>query len=389
MIESGFSFIAVLLFLAAMIVQLDKKYRRIFEYIPGIVVLYFLVMTLSTLGFWKQTTEVNFYYNQLKNNILPVMIFLMLLHCDLKKILKLGPRMLLGFFSASVTIGAGFVITYFLFKSHFEPHTWKTFAALSGSWMGGTGNMAAIQLALGVSDSQMGYTLMMDSVNYAVWVMLLLAVVPYAKHFNHWTGADTSQIDEIGSSLLEQQTETPLPMTFQDLILLLGSSFMVAALSQYLAPHISAILPANAILSTYSWTVILATTAGIVAALTPLGKVPGISPLANLMLYLIVALIGSRANFAELTQAPFYIFCGFIILLIHALLLAMIAKLFKLDLFTCGVASLANIGGVASAPVLAAAYSEVLVPVGVLMGMLGYVIGTGGGLLVGKILSMI
>lgn len=385
MIESGFTFIAVLLFLAAVIVQLDKKYRKIFEYIPGIVVLYFLVMTLSTLGFWKQTTEVNFYYNQLKNNILPVMIFLMLLHCDLKKILKLGPRMLLGFFSASVTIGAGFVITYFLFKGHFEPHTWKTFAALSGSWMGGTGNMAAIQLALGVSDSQMGYTLMMDSVNYAVWVMLLLAAVPYAKHFNHWTGADTSQIDEVGNSLLEQQAEVPQPMTFQDLILLLGSSFMVAALAQYFA----SLLPTTAILSTYSWTVILATTAGIIGALTPLGKVPGISPLANLMLYLIVALIGSRANFAELTQAPFYIFCGFIILLIHALLLSIIAKIFKLDLFTCGVASLANVGGVASAPVLAAAYSEVLVPVGVLMGMLGYIIGTGGGLLVGKILSMI
>jgi uncharacterized membrane protein len=105
------------------------------------------------------------------------------------------------------------------------------------------------------------------------------------------------------------------------------------------------------------------------------------------MLYLIVALMGSKANFAELSQAPFYIFCGFMILVIHAVLLAVIAKLLKLDLFTCGVASLANVGGVASAPILAAAYSEVLVPIGVLMGMLGYVLGTGGGLLVGKILS--
>ncbi|MBU1107151.1 MAG: DUF819 family protein [Candidatus Riflebacteria bacterium] len=385
MIESGFAFIAVLLFLAALIVQLDKKYRKFFDYVPGIVVLYFTVMTLSTLGLWKQTDEVNFYYTQLKSNILPVMIFLMLLHCDLKKILKLGPRMLLGFFASSLTIGIGFVVTYFLFKGYFEPHTWKTFAALSGSWMGGTGNMAAIQLALGVSDSQMGYTLMMDSVNYAVWVMLLLAVVPYAKHFNHWTKADTTQLDEVGASLMADHGDKPQNMSFADLILLLGSSFAVAAAAQYIAP----LLPTTSFLSTYTWTVLLATVAGVVAALTPLGKVPGISPLASLMLYLIVALIGSRANFAELSQAPFYIFCGFVILLIHALLLALIAKLFKLDLFTCGVASLANIGGVASAPILAAAYSEVLVPVGVLMGMLGYIIGTGGGLLVGKILSMI
>ena len=385
MIESGFAFIAALLFIAAVIVQLDKKFRTFFEYVPGIVVLYFLVMTLSTLGFWKQTDEINFYYTQLKNNILPAMIFLMLLHCDLKKILKLGPRMLLGFFSASFTIAVGFIVVYFLFKGHFEPHTWKTFAALCGSWMGGTGNMAAIQLALGVADSQMGYTLIMDSVNYAVWVMLLLMVVPYARHFNNWTKADTSQIDAVGASLMSEKTDQPLPTTFHDLILLLGSSFMVAAVAQYLAP----MLPTSSFVSTYSWVVLIATAAGIIAALTPLGKTSGISMLASLMLYLIVALIGSRANFAELSQAPFYIFCGFLILVIHAVLLALIAKIFKLDLFTCGVASLANIGGVASAPILAAAYSEVLVPVGVLMSMVGYVIGTGGGLLVGKILSMI
>jgi len=385
MIESGFAFVAALLFIAAVIVQLDKKFRTFFEYVPGIVVLYFLVMTLSTLGFWKQTDEINFYYNQLKNNILPAMIFLMLLHCDLKKILKLGPRMLLGFFSASFTIAVGFIVVYFLFKGHFEPHTWKTFAALCGSWMGGTGNMAAIQLALGVADSQMGYTLIMDSVNYAVWVMLLLMAVPYARHFNNWTKADTSQIDAVGASLMSEKTDQPLPTTFHDLILLLGSSFMVAAVAQYLAP----MLPTSSFVSTYSWVVLIATAAGIIAALTPLGKTSGISMLASLMLYLIVALIGSRANFAELSQAPFYIFCGFLILVIHAVLLALIAKIFKLDLFTCGVASLANIGGVASAPILAAAYSEVLVPVGVLMSMVGYVIGTGGGLLVGKILSMI
>jgi len=385
MIESGFAFVAALLFIAAVIVQLDKKFRTFFEYVPGIVVLYFLVMTLSTLGFWKQTDEINFYYNQLKNNILPAMIFLMLLHCDLKKILKLGPRMLLGFFSASFTIATGFIVVYFLFKGHFEPHTWKTFAALCGSWMGGTGNMAAIQLALGVADSQMGYTLIMDSVNYAVWVMLLLMAVPYARHFNNWTKADTSQIDAVGASLMSEKTDQPLPTTFHDLILLLGTSFMVAAVSQYVAP----MLPTSSFVSTYSWVVLIATAAGIIAALTPLGKTSGISMLASLMLYLIVALIGSRANFAELSQAPFYIFCGFLILVIHAVLLALIARIFKLDLFTCGVASLANIGGVASAPILAAAYSEVLVPVGVLMSMVGYVIGTGGGLLVGKILSMI
>lgn len=383
MIESGFAYMAALLLIIAVIVQLDKRFEKFFSYVPGIVLIYFLVMTFSTLGLWKQTDEINLYYKHVKANILPIMIFLMLLRCDLKKIFKLGPRMVLGFLSASLTIGIGFVVTYFLFRSYYEPHTWKTFAALSGSWMGGTGNMAAIQMALGVSDSQMGYTLLMDSVNYSVWVMILLAIVPYAHRFNAWVGADTSMIDEIGSQLTAEAEQVEIPMSFAHLSLLIGSSMFFAALAKYFAGF----LPVSAFLNENTWTILIVTIFGIVAALTRLGQTPGISQLASLALYLIVALIGSRANFSELSQAPFYIFSGFVILTVHVVLLALIARLLKLDMFTCGVASLANIGGVASAPILAAAYSEALVPIGILMGMLGYVVGTGGGLLVGKILS--
>ena len=172
---------------------------------------------------------------------------------------------------------------------------------------------------------------------------------------------------------------------FPDLILLMGISLFVSALSMHLAGK----FPTTAFISTAAWTVIIVTIAGILFAMTPLAHVPGSSQLSNVALYTLVGLIGSRANFAELTQAPLYIISGFLIIGIHALVLALAAKLFKLDLFTCGVASLANIGGVASAPILAAAYSEALIPIGVLMAMMGYVIGTGGGLLVGKILSLL
>lgn len=385
MIESGFAYLAALLFTIAVIVQLDKKFEKFFSYVPGIVVIYFLVMTFSTMGLWKPTDEVNLYYKHAKDNILPVMIFLMLLRCDLKKIFRLGPRMLLGFFSASVTIGAGFVVTYYLFRGYYEPHTWKTFAALSGSWMGGTGNMAAIQVALGVSDSQMGYTLLMDSVTYSVWVMVLLAIVPYAQRFNVWAGADTGVIDQIGQQLTSEAEQAEIPMSFAHLSLLLGSAMFFAAVSRYLASF----LPESAFLNANTWTILIITFFGITSAMTRLGQTPGISQLGSMALYIIVALVGSRANFSELSQAPLYIFSGFVILFVHVVLLGLAARLFKLDMFTCGVASLANIGGVASAPILAAAYSEALVPIGILMGMLGYVVGTGGGLLVGKILSFI
>jgi uncharacterized membrane protein len=106
------------------------------------------------------------------------------------------------------------------------------------------------------------------------------------------------------------------------------------------------------------------------------------------MLYIMICLIASRASFKELTDAPYYLAAGFVVLGIHALLMAIIAKILKIDLFTCAVASLANIGAVAAAPIIAAAYKETLVPIGVLMALMGYVVGTAGGLFVAKMLSM-
>lgn len=386
MITSGFMYLSFLILLAGLIVWAEKKFPgKFFKYVPAVVLLYFLSMLLSTFGMWEKTDDVNMYYKLVKDNLLPAMIFLMLLRCDLRKILRLGPNMLLGFFSASFSIGIGFIVTYFIFKGFYETDTWQAFAALCGSWMGGTGNMVAIQGALNIPDAKLGYTLLMDSINYAVWVMVLLGLVPFADKFNKWTKADTKIIDEVGEELARAQENKRQNIEFADLILLTGVSLFVSALSM----NIGGMLPESDFLSATTWTVMIATLLGVLGAMTPLADLPGSSQISNLMLYTIVALIASRANFAELGQAPLYIISGFMILGIHAIVMGLIAKIFKLDLFTCGVASLANIGGVASAPILAASYSEALIPIGVLMAMMGYVIGTGGGLIVGKILSMI
>ncbi|MCT4566099.1 MAG: DUF819 family protein [Maledivibacter sp.] len=385
MITNGFTYLAFIIFFASLIVLAEKKSSsKFFKYVPAIVLLYFTVMLLATFKVWQKTDDVNMYYKMVKGNLLPAMIFLMLLRCDLRKIVKLGPKMLLGFFAASFSIGIGFIVSFMIFKGMYEPDTWKAFAALAGSWMGGTGNMAAIQGALNVPDSSMGYTLLIDSIDYSIWVMLLLAFVPYSKIFNKWTKADTRIIDEVGEQLAASQENKRQNIEFLDLILLMGSSLFVSAMAKSLAT----VLPTTTFLSGTTWSVIIATTAGVICAMTPLGELPGSPQLSNLMLYTIVGLIASRANFAELTQAPIYIIAGFVILAVHAVVLALVAKIFKLDLFTCGVASLANIGGVASAPILAASYSEALIPIGVLMAMMGYIIGTGGGLLVGKVLSL-
>jgi len=385
MIEHGFSYLALLMTIASLVVYTEKKTQhKLFEYLPAIVIIYFVVMLFSTFGIWQKSDSVNATYKALKSNLLPAMIFLMLLSADMREIVKLGAKMLLTFLLASVSIALGFMGTFALFHTYFDADAWKAFAALSGSWMGGTANMVAIQGALNLPDSAMGYTLLIDSIDYAIWVMILLALVPFAKRFNLWSKADTSLIDEVGERLASKE-EKKAPIEFASLFFLLGSALLVSALAQYG----TSFLPTTSFLTTTTWVVIIATFAGVLFALTPLAKISGASELANIMLYLIVALIASRANFTELTQAPLYILVGFVILFIHGSIMVIFAKLFKLDLFSLGVASLANIGGVASAPILASAYSKALIPIGVLMAMMGYIIGTFSGLMVGKVLEMI
>lgn len=384
MITTSFIYVTALLVIAAMLKVLENTTRwRLFEYLPAIVSLYFVVMLCSTFGVWEKTEEINNAYKMLRNNLLPAMIFLMLLDADLRQIKQLGGRMLLAFFIAAVSIGIAFVVAFALFQSYLQPEAWKTLAALSGSWMGGTGNMVAVQLALDVPDASMGYTLLIDSIDYAMWVMFLLALVPHAKRFNRWVKADSQILEKIGANIeLEDEQR---PVNVGGMLILLASALLMSALAQSAALN----LPTSSYFTPTAWTVLIVTLAGVIGALTPLGKIAGASQLSMLMLYLIIALIASRANFAELTQAPIYIILGLVILAIHALIMVLMAKWLRLDLFTCGVASLANIGGVASAPILAASYSKALIPVGVLMAMVGYIIGTGGGLLVGKILSFI
>ncbi len=385
MIENGILYLAVLILIATAIVYTEKKTQaKLFEYLPSIVILYFAVMLFSTFGVWGKTDSVTATYKAVKSNLLPAMIFLMLLSADMREIFKLGKKMLLTFFLASLSIGIGFIGMFSLFHNAFGENSWKPFAALSGSWMGGTANMVAIQGALDLPDSAMGYTLLIDSIDYAIWVMILLALVPFAKIFNHWTKADTSLIDEVGERLAQKE-EAKASLSLTSVVWLLVTAVLISLASQYLATF----LPTTSFLTTTTWIVILATVAGIVCAMTPLAKLPGASILANMMLYLIVALIASRADFAELTEAPLYIMAGFVIIAIHVIIMVIVAKLFRLDLFSLGVASLANIGGVASAPILASAYSKALIPIGVLMAMMGYIVGTFGGLMVGKVLESI
>ena len=385
MITNGFTYIAVLIFLAAFLVWLQKYTKwKFFDYVPPIVLLYLVTMIMCTLNVWdlKATKPA---YSALKNNILYAMIFLMLLRCDIRKILKLGPKMLGGFFAASVSIGIGFIATYAILHGVLGAGSWKALGALCGSWMGGSGNMIAVQAALDIGEADMAYALVVDSIDYSIWVMFLLWAINLAPKFNKWVKADTATLDEVSRKLEDDAKANDGKITFVNIISLLGLSLVVSAFGQNIGTAINGVAP---FLDKATWTVLLITLAGLVGAITPIGKMAGTSELSNVMLYSVVALLASRASFLELTDAPIWIIAGFMILAIHGIILVLLAKIFKLDMFTCGVASLANIGGSASAPILAGAYSGALVPVGVLMALMGYVIGTGGGLIVAHIMSL-
>lgn len=232
--------------------------------------------------------------------------------------------------------------------------------------------MVAVGSALGVSEDAFAYALVVDSVNYTLWVMLLLFLVPFAKFFNRFTKSEEklAYLGEIGCAC---------SMGAKRYWLLIALALVVSLFSQVLATKF-------VILNATTSMIIIATLLGIAGSFTKLRFVNGSSEVSTTMLYVLIALIGSNAVIENFSGLGVYVFAGLFILLIHALIMVAGAKLFKLDLFSISVASLANIGGVASAPILAATYNKNLVGVGVLMAIMGYIIGTFGGLFVGNIL---
>ncbi|MDO5018105.1 MAG: DUF819 family protein [Lagierella massiliensis] len=391
MITDGLQFIALLMFVSGIVIFLESKSKNsgFFKYVPALVVIYFGSMLLSTFKVWDMSAEsVSNARTVIKDAILPAMIFLMLLRADLRDIAKLGPRMIITFFTASITIMIGFVVGFSIFKGQLADNAHQTLGALAGSWIGGTQNMVAVQQALGLEGSGMGYTLLIDSIDYSIWIMFLLFLVPFADKFNKWTKADTSKLEHIDANLTEKFSKISKVITFQDMFILLSISLAVTAVTNVLGAKLVEV-PALAFMGQTGWAIIITTILGVICAMTPLAKIPGSPEISNVMLYMLIGLIASNANFKELTEAPAYILTGFVILIVHGVLMTIIGKLFKLDLFTCGVASLANIGGVASAPVLAAAYSQSLVPIGVLMALLGVIFGTFFGIGISHFLAFI
>ena len=225
MITNGFTYIATLAFIAACLIGLQKMTKsKFFDYVPPVVLLYLIGMICCTFSIWD-TAATKDAYNAVRNPILYAMIFLMLLRCDIRQILKLGPKMLLGFFTASVSIAIAFVATYALFNPVLDEGAWRGLGALCGSWMGGSGNLVAVADALQATETQLAGASIVDSIDYSCWVMFLLWAINLAPKFNKWVKADTTKLDEV-SRALEAETvgAGKKPVNFPSLMFLLASA---------------------------------------------------------------------------------------------------------------------------------------------------------------------
>ncbi|QOP42861.1 DUF819 domain-containing protein [Sulfurimonas sediminis] len=373
MIDSPLVYLFTLaLLVAALSFTQIKTKHKFFEYIPVVVLIYAFSMLLASLGVFAQNQEMTNIYRLTKTNLLPAMLFLMLLEVDFKHFFKLGKSLLIAYALAVFSIAFAFIAVAYLFG--FDKETAAAFGALAGSWMGGTANMIAVGSALHVSEDAFAYALVVDSVNYTLWVMLLLFLVPFAKIFNRFTKSEEklAYLDKIGCACSMGAKRYWLLI-----LLALGASL----LSQIIAEKF-------VILNTTTSIVLFSTLLGVLGSFTKLRFINGSNEVATTMLYILIALIGSRAVIENFSGLGMYVLAGFTVLLVHAFIMVVGAKIFKLDLFSISVASLANIGGVASAPILAATYNKALVSIGVLMAIMGYLIGTFGGLLVGYILIL-
>ncbi len=323
-------------------------------------------------------------YSAVKNNLLYGMIFVMLLRCDIRKMVKLGPRIIAIFFSCAFTIMVGFVAAFALFKGSLGVESWRALGALCASWIGGSGNMAALQMALEVPPADFACALIVDTIYYSLWIAVLLIAVPYAAKWNKFCNANTENLDEMARLSKETATEKA-SVDGISLLILLGLSLAMSALGQIVGGPLNSLIPLGA----STWTVVFVTCIGLVAALSPLGKLAGAEELSCMYLYVVISLLASRAGLNELLDAPLWVVAGLVVMIVHVGLMVVFSKLFRFDLCLVSIASLANIGGAASAPIIAAAYDGSYIGIGVLMAIMGTATGNILGLACAYVMRML
>lgn len=394
-IENGFTYIAFLMFLCGGLLALQKYAKwKIFNVVPPLVWIYLIGMICCTAGVFN-SEGVSAAYGALKNNLLYGMIFVMLLRCDFRKIAKLGPRLIAIFLGCSVTLAVGFIIFYPILKGAMGggEKTWAATAALYASWVGGSANMSAMETVYeGMIDKgAYGCALALDTVCYSVWIALLLLAVKFSGKWNKAVNADTSKLDALAAAANAEVSKGQKKAAGADWVFLIGLALIVSVVAQKvgLAMNTGFKSIGLSMFDKGTCTTVFVTVLGLICAMTPLGKLPAVEELSTVLLYAVVAMLASQAPLNALLEAPAWVLYGFLILAVHVVLMFLLSKVFRWDLCMVSTASVANIGGSASAPIIACAYDDSFAGIGVLMGVLGAAIGNFAGIGMGSLLRLL
>jgi uncharacterized membrane protein len=350
---------------------------KLFDYVPPLLFIYATPVFLNNFDVIpSQDSPV---YSGLSDFVLPAFIVLMLIKVDVPAAIRVMGKgvlvMLMG--TAGVVVGA--VVSYAIVHRWLSPDAWTGFGALAGSWIGGTGNMAAVSEMLETPPEQFGLAVITDNVIYLVWLPILLASKNVADRFNAWTRVPEDRMKMMDSAAAVNLEEERVPQ-MRDYLYLAAIAIGVTWISTLVASWAFTATKTNLpglqnILNESTWRILLLTSISLTLSATRVSRLPNATALGTAMIYVFVAGMGARASIEGLGQAPAFLLGGLIWILIHGAFCVAGAKIFRVDVSSAAIASAANIGAAASAPIVAAFHRPSLVPVSILMALIGYALG--------------
>lgn len=392
---------AVLLFVGVTR-QLGGAWQRFYTFVPVILVCYLVPSLMRTFGL-IDTSESNL-WPIAKDYFLPAALVLLTLSIDMKAIIGLGPKALIMFFTATIGIIIGGPIALWI-VAQFDPEilgegsnaAWRGVATLAGSWIGGGANQTAMLEIYGYNPERYAALVAVDIIVANIWMIFLLYGAGAPEKIDRWLKADTSAIERLRDKMADYSAAVERSTTANDWLMLGGFALAAVGISHLGGAAIASVF-ANQISGSegvlankFFWVVVIATTIGLGASFTKARDLEGVgaSKLGTVFIFLLVTIIGTKMDILQLGDAPAFFAIGVIWMLIHTVLLLAVGKLIRAPFFFIAVGSKANVGGAASAPVLAGAFHPALAPVGVLLAVLGYALGTYGAILTTELMRAV
>jgi len=380
------------------------KFAKFYKIVPALLLCYFLPSLLTTSGLVDPKNSQLYFVAS--RYFLPASLVLLTLSIDLKEVFKLGPKALIMFFTGTVGVILGGPIAI-LITSTFAPDlvggagpeaVWRGMTTIAGSWIGGGANQAAMYEVFEPSDSLYSIMITVDVIVAEVWMAILLLGVGKSDQLDNYFKADSSAVTSLKNKMQNFSTKIAKVSTFPDFVIILGFALGATGLSHLIADFMAPFIENNypylakfSLTSKFFWLIVLATTFGIILSFTKARQYEGAgaSKIGSVFIYFLVATIGMKMNVLEIFDNPGLFGVGAIWMAFHVLLLFIVGKIIKAPFFFLAVGSKANIGGAASAPVIAAAFHPSLAPVGVLLAVLGYALGTYDAWICGLLMQMI